>query len=261
VATIDLRTNKETRLTRGETVDWGPVISANRRTIIYTRIVDDRPTTRVMAADGSGDRLLFDQPPKGCFRLSRLAVAKTGQIVVTCNTQAEPRIVRLLVITLDGRIVRELDEGRIGDPTVTADARWALYWRNDEGTEEGGALYRARLDGKGSPARLTNGGDGEDGDPTVSPDGTQLAFSRGTGNGRNVMTAPWDGKALSGDPRAWTEKGINQDPSWSPDGRRIAYKRGPGGTADIYVLDLATGDSRRAVENPENDTVPAWTPR
>ncbi len=75
------------------------------------------------------------------------------------------------------------------------------------------------------------------------------------------MTAPWDGKALSGDPRAWTEKGINQDPSWSPDGRRIAYKRGPGGTADIYVLDLATGDSRRAVENPENDTVPAWTPR
>ena len=135
------------------------------------------------------------------------------------------------MITLDGRIVRELDEGRIGDPTVTADARWALYWRNDEGSEENGALYRARLDGKGSPARLTNGGDGEDGDPTVSPDGTQLAFSRGSGGGRNVMTAPWDGKALTGNPKAWTDGGINQDPSWSRTACSSAYKRGPGGTA------------------------------
>jgi Tol biopolymer transport system component len=39
------------------------------------------------------------------------------------------------------------------------------------------------------------------------------------------------------------------------------YKRGPNDDADIYVLDLNTGKSRRAVENPERDTVPAWTPR
>ena len=54
VALLDLRTDKETRLTKGETIDWGPVISANRRTIMYTRIVDDRPTTRVMARGRHG---------------------------------------------------------------------------------------------------------------------------------------------------------------------------------------------------------------
>ena len=48
VALLDLRTDKETRLTKGETIDWGPVISANRRTIMYTRMVDDR-------ADDPGD--------------------------------------------------------------------------------------------------------------------------------------------------------------------------------------------------------------
>ena len=138
VALLDLRTDKETRLTKGETIDWGPVISANRRTIMYTRMVDDQPTTRVMAADGTGDRLLLDQPPKGCFRLSRPAVSPSGRLVVTCNTEDAPLTVRLLVITLGGKIVRELDEGRLGDPTVTADGQWVLYWRNDEGSEDGG---------------------------------------------------------------------------------------------------------------------------
>jgi actin-like ATPase involved in cell morphogenesis len=261
VALLDLRTKKETRLTKGETVDWGPVISANRRTIMYTRIVDDQPTTRVMAANGTGDRPLFDQPPEDCFRLSRPAVSPTGRLVVTCNTEDAPRTVRLLVITLAGKIVRELDEGRLGDPTVTTDGRWVLYWRNDEGSDEGGALYRTRLDGKGSPARITNGGNGEDADPAVSPDGTQLAFSRDDGNGRNILTAPFDGKALTGNAKPWTQRGNNQDLSWSPDGRSIAYKRGPNDDGDLYVLDLATGKSRQAVENPEPDTVPAWTPR
>jgi TolB protein len=214
-----------------------------------------------MAANGDGDRLLFPKPPEGCFRLSRPAAAMGGQLVVTCNTEAAPRIVRLIVITLEGKLVRELDTARIGDPTVTPDGRWVLYWRNDEGDAEGGALYRARLDGRGSPARLTDGGDGEDADPVVSPDGQQLAFSRSTGTGRNIMTAPFDGTALTGVARQWTRRGNNEDASWSPDGLSIAYKKGPDDNGDLYVLDLVSGKSRRVVDNPEQDTVPAWTPR
>jgi molecular chaperone DnaK len=261
IALLDLRKDKETRLTRGTTVDWGPVISANRRTIMYTRIDGGKPTLRVIAANGDGDRLLLKKHPKGCFRPSRPAVVPDGHLVVTCNTKAAPRTVRLLVITLEGRIVRQLDRGRIGDPTVTADGRWVLYWRNDEGDAEGGALYRTRVDGRGSPSRLTDGGDGEDADPVVSPDGRQLAFSRSSGTGRNIMTARFDGKALTGNARKWTERGNNEDASWSPDGRQIAYKSGPDDNGDMYVLDLASGESRRVVNNPEPDTVPAWTPR
>jgi dipeptidyl aminopeptidase/acylaminoacyl peptidase len=263
IALLDLRTDKETRLTKGETVDWGPVISRNRRTIIYTRIVHDRPTTRVMAADGTGDRLLFDKPPKDCSPLSRPAVARSGQLVVRCQTEEPPRTIRLLVVTLEGKIVRELDEGRLGDPTVTADGRWVLYWRNDEGDEHGGSIYRTQLDGRGSPARITNSGNGEDADPAISSDGTQLAFSRDDGNGRNIMTAPFDGQDLTGKEKAWTETGDNLELSWSPDGRSIAFtfKREPNDNGDLYVLDLGTGKSRHAVQNPETDSVPAWTPR
>jgi TolB protein len=261
IALLDLDSGKETRLTTGATVDFGPVISRNRRTIMYTRIVDDKPTLRVMAANGDGDRLLFRQPPEGCFRLSRPAAAPGGQLVVTCNTEEEPLRVRLLVITLEGRIVRELDKGRIGDPSVTPDGKSVLYWRNSEGDRDGGALYRIPLDGSGSRVRLTEGGDGVDADPIVSLDGRQLAFSRQIGSQNVIMTAPFDGKALTGDPRQRTDGENAQDPSWSPDGRQIAYKSGPNDDADLHVLDLNSGDSRRVVDNPEQDTVPAWTAR
>ena len=100
-----------------------------------------------------------------------------------------------------------------------------------------------------------------DTDPVVSPDGRQLAFSRRTGSQRAVMTAPFDGKTLTSDPRQRTEEENAQDPSWSPDGLQIAYKSGPNDNGDLYVLDLVSGDSQRVGDNPEQDTAPAWTPR
>ena len=261
IALLDLRNGKVTPLTKGGATDWGPVISANRRTIMYTRIVDERPTLRVMAANGKGDRLLFKRPLEECFRLSRPAEAPRGQLVVTCNTEAAPSRSRLLVITLNGMIVRQLDKGRIGDPTVSPGGKWVLYWRSREGNQEGGALYRIALDGKGSRVRLSNGADSQDADPAVSPDGGRLAFSRRIGTRRVLMTVRFDGKAPIGNPRRRTD-GINdQDLSWSPDGRQIAYKHGPSDNGDLYVVDLASGKSRRVVDNPEPDTVPAWTPR
>jgi dipeptidyl aminopeptidase/acylaminoacyl peptidase len=54
--------------------------------------------------------------------------------------------------------------------------------------------------------------------------------------------------------------------AWSPDGRRIAFSgsRHAGllglGSADIYVLDVATKQTRRVVRTPGPDTNPVWSP-
>jgi Tol biopolymer transport system component len=261
VARLDLKTSKQKRLTTSAAIEWGPVISRNRRTIIYTRDTGDRPELRVMAANGTRDRPLFDHPLRGCFRPSRPAAALDGQLVVTCNTRAAQKMVRLLVVTLDGRIVRQLDQGRIGDPTVTPDGGSVLYWRNRNGRQEGGALYRIPIDGSRSRIQLTRGGDGEDADPVVSRDGRQLAFSRGTGSSRILMIAPFDGKNLIADPRPATRGNNDQDPSWSPDGEQIVYKRGRGDNADLWVLTVARRQSRPVMDDSGEDTVPTWTPR
>ena len=161
----------------------------------------------------------------------------------------------------DGRLVRRLDSiGRMGDTTVTPDGRFVIYWRN-EGDGDGGALYRAAIDGKSEPVQLTDGGDGEDADPVVSPDGAQIAFRRIVRGERRVVTAPFDGAKLTAKPKSQTSGGNDQDPSWSPDGRRIAYKSGPNNNADLAVVDLERGESRIVIENSEPDTTPAWTTR
>lgn len=66
------------------------------------------------------------------------------------------------------------------------------------------------------------------------------------------------------------ERDSFQSPSWSPDGRSLAYDRanaplpsGRGGfpaDADIYTMDLATGDSRQLTDNELPDLEPDWSP-
>jgi dipeptidyl aminopeptidase/acylaminoacyl peptidase len=54
--------------------------------------------------------------------------------------------------------------------------------------------------------------------------------------------------------------------SWSPDDKRIAFSATinpdliQGGTADIYILDLATNAVRKVVDQPGPDNRPLWSP-
>jgi Tol biopolymer transport system component len=179
-----------------------------------------------------------------------------------CAASSDPEQVLLNVLEPDGTLVRRLhDIGRMADPTVTPDGSAVIYWRNDIGTRDGGALYLTAIDGESDPVQLTEGGDGEDADPVVSPDGSQIAFRRMTDGQRFIVSAPFDGQKLTEEPVVRSSGDNDQDPSWSPDGLRLAYKKGPSGNADLAVVDLESGSFDVVVDNPEPDTAPAWTPR
>jgi TolB protein len=59
-----------------------------------------------------------------------------------------------------------------------------------------------------------------------------------------LTTGPWD----------------DSTPSVSPDGTKIAFASRRNGYQDLYLLDLATGETTRLTDTPEYDSHPSWSP-
>jgi TolB protein len=167
-------------------------------------------------------------------------------------------------VTLDGQVERILDDGRLGDPTFSKDNRTVVYWRNDNGSSDGGTLYRISTDGK-EPERLTQGGDGVDNDPVISPDGRSVAY-RTKRNGRLVIAtiALPSFPSSEGLPKQHVlspEHADDQEPSWSPDGRQIAFIHALGDARQLFVMN-ANGSGRHPLtDDQEAEAAPAWSSR
>jgi len=77
--------------------------------------------------------------------------------------------------------------------------------------------------------------------PSVSPDGTRVAFVRDSG-GQRVFVASMCGSREQ-------ELGSGQHPDWSPDGTRVAYD-------GVHVTNVVSG----AMDDPCSGNYPAWSP-
>jgi hypothetical protein len=240
-----------TPLTDSPEEDNFPVISADRRTIVYLHRTS--PTTRelhVMGADGTGDRPLFATVPAGCADMTRPAFGgPTLQLVLPCLDPTTGDTT-LNLVSLDGTVVRVVDSGWLSDPAMTPDGRFVLYWRNDA-RQEGGAIYRAPLDGSGPPVPITPGGAIHDNDAAASPNGDLVAITRA---GQGIWTVALGGSGVA---TQLTKQGGDQDPSWSPDGSQITFKR----QDQLWVMDADGGNAKRISKPGDIGTAAAWSPR
>ena len=224
-----------------------PVLSADRRTIIYINYVAG--TLRTMASDGSGDRALIKSPPRGCGQITRVSWGPADQSIMVVECRAEGRPDRLLVIKLDGTVVRELKTGqpRIEDPMISPDGRTVAYWgRDSRGGPNGGSIFTVAMDGSSEPVQLTDRKAGSDADPSWSPDGTMIAFRRRVSNDNlDVYVMRSDGSGVR--PVA-TSRAVDEKPAWSPDGRQLMIisnrdaSGDPDKTYDVYLVDLDGGE-------------------
>jgi actin-like ATPase involved in cell morphogenesis len=240
-------------LTDSPEEDSFPVVSADRRTIVYLHRTS--PTTtelRVMGADGSGDRALFATAPPGCAAVGRPAFGDrpVPQLVLPCFAPGTGQTT-LNAVTLDGTVYKVVDRGVLGDPALTPDGRFVLYWKADEGRGDGGALYRAPLNGPDVPVPITAGGADRDNDAAVSPIGDFVAFTRA---GRGIWAVGLGGENQE---TQLTRQDGDMDPSWSPDGSRITFKR----QNQMWVMDADGSDVRRISEPGDVGTAAAWSPR
>ncbi len=246
-----------------------PLLPRGRDTVIYLH----QGALRVMASDGTGDRELFDRDPAGCEKIEHASwsVADPNVLVVTCGVSKNKDT--LLVVGMDGRLIRRLDVGKaiISDPSISPDGQTVLFWASDPPDRDGGALFTMPIIGTGAPKQLTDSGPGVDADGAWSPDGSQIAFRRRVPNGTaagnsNVFVMNSDGSA---EEAVANGKAADDKPNWSPDGenllilsnRKSAFG-GPGKTQDLWLTRISDGEVLTSLGlKAKQITRPFWTSR
>jgi tricorn protease len=89
-------------------------------------------------------------------------------------------------------------------------------------------------------------------EPGISPDGQEIAFESGG--------AIWSVPAAGGDAHLLVADGAtDRRPLFSPDGKRLAFVSTRTGGGDIYVLTLATGETRRLTADDGLEALDSWS--
>lgn len=258
---VDPDDGAATRLTRGEhetLADWSP----DRSLIAYG---SDRVATQevwLAAADGSGPRrLTFSSPgqshdPSFAPEGDRLVFVRSPKGVFAGQREPRNPVTGLFVAPLDGGKPVRLTAGKSDQlPDWGTNGRVAFVRFTARGSE----LYAVREGGKprrllATPTARDWGGDSE---PSWSPDGTRIAFSRsrvGPGEGE-VVSAIYVARADGTGLRRLTTRGDCTSPTWSPDGTRIAFVR----DGRLSVMDADGSDVRSFPAVPGGDLWPAWS--
>jgi len=146
------------------------------------------------------------------------------------------------------------------DPALSPDGDLVAYASDRGGT--GGLDIWVQPVGGGEPLQLTRD-PGDEAEPSFSPDGTQIVFSR-RDTGLYVIGA------LGGDPRLVVRARWPRTPRFSPDGRWIAYWTGfpatvvaggiPDALASIAVVPSAGGPPRVLRPPVASARYPIWSP-
>jgi Tol biopolymer transport system component len=94
-------------------------------------------------------------------------------------------------------------------------------------------------------------------DPQYSHNGSKVAFRSYGALGENsrlsLMNADGSGRVAFSDPA-----GDATNASWSPNDTYIAYQSDVDGDLDIYVYEVATGETRHLTDNTVADYAPTW---
>ena len=91
------------------------------------------------------------------------------------------------------------------------------------------------------------------GEPSISPDGSEIAFV----SGGDIWTVP----ARGGEAHLLVSHPATESrPLYSPDGRFLAFTSNRSGNGDVYLLTFATGELKRLTFDDANELVEGWSP-
>ncbi len=92
--------------------------------------------------------------------------------------------------------------------------------------------------------------------PAWAPDGVRIAYV--SFENRQSSAIYIQDRIQGTRTKLVSREGINGAPAWSPDGTRLAVVLSYNGSADIYIIEVATGRTQRITDSDAIDTEPAW---
>lgn len=124
-------------------------------------------------------------------------------------------------------------------------------------------IYRINQSGD-IVAKVTNGPAGAmNVEPSVSPDGRQIAFSSDRAGRTMIYVMDSNGSNVK---RVTFAGQFNASPAWSPDGKKLAFAGQTGSNFDIFIMDVNGQNMTRLTTakksngRPANNEDPTWSP-
>jgi Tol biopolymer transport system component len=142
--------------------------------------------------------------------------------------------------------------------------RMVYMLTNFKGPIRSGTLVVANADGSDRHAIYAGPLTEDMTGPAWSPRGDEILFGLGGFFQRaqiksaQVMSIHTDGSGLAALTKGDVSSGM---PSWSPDGKQVVFRRATGTKRNLYILNIATGATRKLETGSDFDTFPTWSPR
>ncbi len=139
-------------------------------------------------------------------------------------------------------------------PALSRDATKLAYATGASGT---GRVWTSLSDGTGAATATAGAGGGAlavEGAPSWNPTGDLLVFvSTADGSADLWATAP-GGTAT----RLHGTASAEVEPDWSPDGTKVVFVSNHSGDDELYLVDVASGDTTRLTNRAGTDAHPRW---
>ena len=234
----------EVRLTTSTGADDTPSVSPDGRQVVFQSERDGGFDIYVMNIDGTQVRRLTTSGHNAVPRWS----ADGSHIFYVDGTTGTDQVA---VMRADGTDVRRLTSGPrySTEPAPSPDGRYLYVVQSQASGFQG--IVRMDVDGNDvTPVAVD--GSWHNAYPTISPDGTRMAFQTTRSGSFEVWVMSTSGGAAT---RVSPAGDFGSSPSWSPDGTRIAYTDA---SANLRLVDPDGSDN---VTLPLTAQDPTWAAR
>jgi eukaryotic-like serine/threonine-protein kinase len=228
--------------------------------IAFARLDREGSSVHVMAADGSGERLLHSEDARV---ITDLTWSPDGKLLACTFIQpganvADPKLLILDAETGDARLVRApLGAGQPVSVAWSGEGRGLVYIQPQAQATIAHQTLVVRHDLESDEATVLLYIDGVGWSVDVLGQGSVVfGADRMRGNLQEIA----GGGGVAGE--RWLTHGdsLDRQPIYSPDGRWLAFSSNRTGNLDLWVLELDTGQVRRLTDHPGTDWDPAFTP-